>query len=60
MTEKEKDIKIIEVTPDPIEEFEIIETYHFKDGDLHRMVNKKSDYLRDMLEYMLELDKNNK
>ena len=51
MTEKEKDIKIIEVIPDPIEEFEIIETYvHFKDGDLHRMVNKKSDYLRDMLD----------
>jgi hypothetical protein len=57
MTEKEKDIKIIEVIPDPIEEFELIETYvHFKDGDLHRMVNKKSDYLRDML----DLDKNNK
>jgi len=51
MTETEEDKKIVDVREDPLGEYEIIETYiHVKSGDLHRILNKRSGYLCDMLE----------
>ena len=39
-----KNIEVKRVTEESPEKY-----HHIKDGDLHRMINKKSDYLSDML-----------
>ena len=39
--EKPKPVAVVEEAPEKY--------HHIKDGELHKMINKKSDYLNDML-----------
>ena len=41
--------KVVEEKPKQIIEEAPEKYHHIKDGELHRMINKKSDYLNDML-----------
>jgi hypothetical protein len=47
--EKLRQQSVVEEKPKPVMEEAPEKYHHIKDGELHKMINKKSEYLNDML-----------